>query len=61
MKYSTDVMKPEDWMQIRAIYLEGINTGHSTFECDAPDWKKWDSAHLSEHRLVIREGCHILY
>jgi len=56
MKCLIDILKPEDWDQVRAIYLEGIGTGNSTFESDAPDWKKWDSAHLSEHRLVVREN-----
>jgi phosphinothricin acetyltransferase len=51
-----DIMKPEDWQQVRSIYLEGIGTGNSTFEINAPDWDKWDSAHLKEHRLVAREG-----
>ena len=53
-------MKPEDWEQVRSIYLEGIGTGNSTFESDAPDWSKWDSSHLWEHRLVIREDDTIL-
>jgi len=48
-------MKPEDWEQVRSIYREGISTGHSTFEYEAPDWEKWDHAHLSEHRLVARK------
>jgi phosphinothricin acetyltransferase len=60
MEYLIDIMKPEDWQQVRSIYLEGIGTGNSTFEADAPDWDKWDSAHLREHRLVIREGNRIL-
>jgi phosphinothricin acetyltransferase len=60
MEYLTDIMKPEDWQQVRSIYLEGIATGNSTFEADAPDWEKWDSAHLPEHRLVVREGDSIL-
>jgi L-amino acid N-acyltransferase YncA len=60
MKYVTDHMKPEDWQQVRSIYLEGIGTGNSTFEKDAPDWETWDSAHLREHRLVVREGDGIL-
>ena len=55
-----DIMKPEDWQQVRSIYREGIGTGNSTFEADAPDWDKWDSAHLQEHRLVVREGNTIL-
>ena len=54
MEYSIDKMKPEDWQQVFLIYLEGIATGHSTFEADAPDWEKWDSAHLQEPRLVCR-------
>ncbi len=37
MEYMIDIMKPEDWGQVRAIYLEGIATGNSTFEADAPD------------------------
>ena len=53
-------MKPEDWEQVRAIYLEGINTGNCTFESEAPDWEKWDLTHLSEHRFVVREDSRIL-
>ncbi len=60
MEYLIDTMKPEDWEQIRSIYLEGIATGNSTFEADAPDWDKWDTAHLQEHRLVVREGDRIV-
>jgi len=53
-------MRTEDWEQVRSIYLEGISTGDSTFEADAPDWDKWDSAHLPGHRLVIRADNSIL-
>jgi L-amino acid N-acyltransferase YncA len=60
MEYLIDIMKPEDWEQVRSIYLEGIGTGNSTFEADAPEWDKWDSTHLREHRLVVREGDRIL-
>lgn len=60
MKYIIDVMKPKDWAKVRSIYLEGIRTGNSTFETDAPDWEKWDSDHLSAHRLVIRADDRIL-
>lgn len=60
MKCKTDSMRPEDWEQVRFIYLEGIRTGNSTFEADAPDWDKWDSAHLPEHRLVIRAENRVL-
>jgi len=50
-----DVMQPTDWEQVRAIYLEGIATGHATFETEAPSWEQWDAAHLSFARLVARE------
>jgi L-amino acid N-acyltransferase YncA len=60
MKYSIDIMRREDWDQVRSIYLEGISTGNSTFESNAPDWERWDSGHLPDHRLVVREGDHIL-
>jgi len=60
MEYLIVIMKPEDWEQVRSIYLEGIGTGNSTFEADAPEWNEWDSTHLREHRLVVREGDRIL-
>ena len=55
-----DQMMPGDWEQVRAIYLEGLQTGQSTFETVAPDWSNWDEAHLQFARLVMREGNEIL-
>ena len=51
-----DRMKPDDWEQVRAIYLEGIRSGHSTFETEAPSWEKWDEGHHQFARLVMRDG-----
>ena len=53
-------MRREDWEQVCSIYLEGIGTGNSTFESNAPDWERWDSGHLPDHRLVVREGDRVL-
>jgi phosphinothricin acetyltransferase len=53
-------MRPEDWAAVRAIYLEGIATGNSTFEQSAPDWQTWDQGHLESCRLVARAGDEIL-
>jgi L-amino acid N-acyltransferase YncA len=53
-------MQPEDWDAVRAIYLEGIATGNSTFEQSAPDWQDWDHGHLPSCRLVARVGNEIL-
>ena len=55
-----DQMKASDWEQVRAIYLEGIRSGHSTFETDAPSWEQWDERHLQIARFVMREGETIL-
>jgi L-amino acid N-acyltransferase YncA len=56
MEYLIDQMQPNDWEQVRAIYLEGIATGLATFETEAPSWEKWDAAHLPTCRLVARRG-----
>src|ERR1044071_541869 len=55
-----DHMKPSDWKQVPSIYLEGIRTGHATFETDAPTWEKWDEGHLEIARLVVRDGDRVL-
>lgn len=55
-KITVRVMDPKDWDAVRQIYLEGIATGHATFESDAPDWKTWNGAHLRSCRLVAAGG-----
>ena len=51
-----DDMHDTDWEQVRSVYLEGIATGHATFETEAPAWEKWDAGHLREPRLVYRQA-----
>lgn len=53
-------MMPDDWQQVRSIYLEGIREGNSTFETEAPSWEKWDEGHLQFARFVARDGNRIL-
>lgn len=60
MDYAIEPMRAEDWEQVRAIYLEGIATGHTTFETEAPTWEKWDAGHLCCARLVARSGVDVL-
>ena len=55
-----DQMRASDWEQVRAIYLEGIRSGHATFETEAPSWEKWDEGHLHLARLVMRDAETIL-
>ena len=49
-----DQMTASDWEQVRAIYLEGLREGNSTFETEAPSWEAWDESHLESPRLVMR-------
>ena len=49
-----ETMTEADWEDVRAIYLEGMATGHATFETDAPGWEHWDRARLQVGRLVAR-------
>ena len=60
MDRAIDHMKAGDWEEVRSIYLEGIASGNSTFETEAPPWDKWDEAHLQIARLVMRDGDRIL-
>ncbi|MBS8266389.1 N-acetyltransferase [Mesobacillus boroniphilus] len=45
-------MRSDDWEEVRAIYLEGIATGHATFQKEAPSWEEWDYGHNAECRIV---------
>src|SRR5258707_13592311 len=49
-------MTTADWPRVKQIYLEGIATGHATFETGAPTFAEWNQAHLSCARLVAQQG-----
>lgn len=49
-------MKDEDWPDLRAIYHDGIESGHATFETSVPDWLSWDAGHLVACRIVARRS-----
>jgi L-amino acid N-acyltransferase YncA len=51
-----EAMQPDDWPAVRSIYLEGIGSGHATFETEAPSWQDWDASHHQFGRLVAREA-----
>jgi len=53
-------MKSADWPAVRAIYEEGMATGNATFEKSAPEWQRWDAAHLPYCRLVASDGEEVL-
>jgi phosphinothricin acetyltransferase len=50
-----EAMRDKDWQAVRAIYGEGIVTGHATFERDVPGWTEWNATHLKSCRLVARK------
>jgi phosphinothricin acetyltransferase len=56
MEYTIGDMQPEDWPAVRAIYLDGLAGGNSSFENEAPSWERWDAAHVAHSRLVAREA-----
>lgn len=53
-------MLPEDWEEVRRIYLEGIATGNATFQQEAPSWTEWNRTHITECRLVARSANAVL-
>jgi len=53
-------MTPDDWPDVARIYREGIATGHSTFNTDAPSWEEWNAGHLAHCRLVAEERGEVL-
>jgi phosphinothricin acetyltransferase len=48
-------MTADDADAVLAIYAEGVAGGNATFECEAPDWAKFDAARLTSPRLVVED------
>jgi phosphinothricin acetyltransferase len=53
-------MAADDWEMVRKIYLEGIASGHATFESEAPSWAEWDSNHHQFARLILKSNEEII-
>lgn len=49
-------MTSDDADAVLAIYAEGVAGGNATFECQAPDWAKFDAARLQAPRLVVEDA-----
>jgi L-amino acid N-acyltransferase YncA len=47
-----EAMRAEHADAVLAIYQTGIDGGDATFETRAPDWARFDTGHLPEHRFV---------
>jgi L-amino acid N-acyltransferase YncA len=48
-------MERRDWVQVRAIYGQGLATGIAAFMTAPPMWKAWDAGHLPVGRIVARD------
>lgn len=53
-------MREVDWPAVADIYRQGIESGHATFETEAPSQEAWDAGHLEAARLVAREADRVL-
>lgn len=60
MKFTVENMKKEDFDEMMRIYEEGIKTGISTFQTEAPTFEEWDNGHIKECRMVARSKEDIL-
>lgn len=60
MDWLIEDLVPADAEEVLRIYGEGIATGNSTFEAQAPSWDKWDQGHLPSPRLVARQASRLL-
>jgi L-amino acid N-acyltransferase YncA len=49
-------LRPDDWPAVRAIYEDGIRSGHATFETEPPAWEQWDAAHQDVRLVAERDG-----
>lgn len=58
--YRIEDLIPAHAEEVLRIYGEGIATGSSTFEAQAPSWDKWDQGHLRSPRLVARQADRLL-
>src|SRR5713101_1069654 len=60
MEIVIDELRPEDWDQVRRIYLDGLATGQASFEVEAPSWETWDQRFHSHSRLAARDNGQVI-
>jgi phosphinothricin acetyltransferase len=45
---------------VAAIYLEGIATGHATFQTEAYSWEDWNLGHTRHSRIIALENDQVM-
>jgi L-amino acid N-acyltransferase YncA len=59
-KVDINLMRFEDWEQVKRIYQQGIDTGNATFSQNTPEkWEEWTSSHISSCNLILKDGCNV--
>jgi L-amino acid N-acyltransferase YncA len=54
-------MTEAHWLEVRAIYQAGIDTGHATYESTpTATWANWQQNHLNELSLVALHDSHVV-
>lgn len=53
-------LEPQDWPQVREIYLQGLATGQASFETEAPDWDHWNAKFHRQCRIAARQEERVL-
>ncbi|WBT09659.1 GNAT family N-acetyltransferase [Corynebacterium sp. SCR221107] len=49
-------LRRQDFGQVQGIYLQGLSTGHATYEGEAPSWEKFSSVKLEGTMFVAVEA-----
>jgi L-amino acid N-acyltransferase YncA len=60
LEFSIERMASSDWTDVCRIYMEGVATGHATFQTAAPTWDGWNGGHLENPRLIARQDGQVL-
>lgn len=53
-------MLPEHWDAVKEIYKQGIESGNATFQTSIPSWEEWDSAHVTNSRIIAVENGNVI-
>lgn len=53
-------LRQDDWPAVEAIFREGIDGGHATFESAPPTWEEFDAGKRPELRLVAVDATDVL-
>jgi len=53
-------LRRDDWSAVEAIFREGIDSGHATFEAHTPTWETFDASKHPQLRVVAVDDAGIL-